>query len=286
MTKLALLVALLAGHLCGQADKPAGISVPDWVQVEANISYDTHPETVLDILQPKSPALTKRPGIIVIHGGGWIGGAKERMIGICLRYVEKGFVAANVEYRLAKTATAPAAVADVLKAAQWFRENAKRYKVDTKRIVVTGPSAGGHLALMVGLTPKSARLGPAAKVAAVVNFYGITDVADLLTGPNEREYAVSWLPEQEGRPELARRVSPMTYVRKDVPAILTVHGDVDPTVPYEHGVGLTKALRDAGADAELISVRNGKHGGFGEERTNQIYADVLKFLQKRKIIER
>jgi acetyl esterase/lipase len=284
MAKLALLVVLAAGHLLAQADKPAGMSVPDWVQVEANISYDRYPQTVLDILQPKAPALAKRPGVIVIHGGGWVGGAKERMLGTCLRYLEEGFVVANVEYRLAEVATAPAAVTDVLEAAQWFRENANRYKMDAKRIVVTGGSAGGHLALMVGMTPKSARLGPETKVAAVVNFYGITDVADLLPGPNMRKFAVTWVPERQGRVELARRVSPMTYVRKDVPAILTIHGDEDPTVPYEHGTELTRALRNADADAELISVHNGKHGGFGEEGMARIYKDVFKFLKKRKII--
>ena len=284
MAKLALLVVLAAGHLLAQAEKPIGMSVPDWVQVEANISYDRYPQTVLDILQPKSPALAKRPGVIVIHGGGWVGGAKERMLGTCLPYLEEGFVVANVEYRLAEVATAPAAVTDVLEAARWFRENANRYKVDAKRIVVTGGSAGGHLALMVGMTPKSARLGPEANVAAVVNFYGITDVADLLPGPNMREYAVAWVLEREGRLELARRVSPMSYVRKDVPAILTIHGDEDPTVPYEHGTELTRALRNAGADAELISVHNGKHGGFEEEEMTRIYKDVFKFLNRRKII--
>ena len=98
-------------------------------------------------------------------------------------------------------------------AAEWFEKNAKKYNVDTKRIVVTGGSAGGHLSLMVGMTPKSANLGPPAKVAAVVNFYGITNVGDQLGGPNMRDYAVTWVPEQSGRLELARRVSPMTYVR-------------------------------------------------------------------------
>src|SRR6185503_589158 len=150
------------------------------------------------------------PGVLVIHGGGWTGGTKEaQAVSYCMRYVEKGFVCANVEYRLAKAATAPAAVTDVLNAAQWFEENAKKYRVDTRRIVVTGESAGGHLALMVGMTPKSAKLGPTAKIAAVVNFYGITDVADQLGGPHMQDNAVTWLPEQQGRLEMASRVSPM-----------------------------------------------------------------------------
>lgn len=285
MGKLVCLVSLLAASLLGQTPPRAAVSLPDWVQREVDIAYDRYPETVLDILVPKTAPPKKRPGVIVIHGGGWVGGSREGMIrNFCLPYLEKGFVVANVEYRLARVAPAPAAVTDVLQAANWFRRNAKRYQVDSDRIVVTGGSAGGHLALMVGLTPKSAGLGPPAKVAAVINFYGITDVADQLSGPNRREYAVTWVPEQEGRLELARRVSPMTYVRKNVPPVLTIHGDADPTVPYEHGVRLTRALRDAGADAELISIRGGKHGGFSEEQMAWIYQEIFRFLQARRIL--
>lgn len=285
MGKLACLVSVLAANLIAQTPPRTTVSLPEWVQREADIAYDRYPETVLDILIPKTAPPKKRPGVLVIHGGGWVGGNREGMIrNFCLPYLEKGFVVANVEYRLAKVAPAPAAVADVLQAANWFRRNAKRYEVDTDRIIVTGGSAGGHLALMVGLTPKSAGLGPPAKVAAVINFYGITDVADQLSGPNQREYAVTWVPEQEGRLELARRVSPLTYVRKNVPPVLTIHGDADPTVPYEHGVRLTRALRDAGADAELISIRGGKHGGFSAEQMTWIYHEIFRFLQARRIL--
>ena len=73
-------------------------------QKEANIHYDKYPETVLDILQPSAPALGNRPGVIVIHGGGWVQGDKEMMLDqYCLPLVRHGLVVANVEYRLAKT---------------------------------------------------------------------------------------------------------------------------------------------------------------------------------------
>ncbi len=273
--------ALLAAAGClAQAPAPAP-AIPDNVSIQANIPYDQYKETVLDIVQLKEPAQKKRPGVLVIHGGGWVNGTKEGVFqNFCLPYVLKGFVCANVEYRLAAVAPAPAAVTDVLKAAEWFSKNADKYNVDRKKIVVTGGSAGGHLSLMVGMTPKSAKLGPRTKVAAVVNFYGITDVGDQLQGENMRKYAVTWVPEQTGRMELAERVSPITYVRKDLPAILTIHGDADQTVPYEHGVKLTKALRDAGADAELISVPQGKHG-FPKETMDQLYAQqIWPFLER------
>jgi acetyl esterase/lipase len=267
----------LALPLFAQTPAPA---LPDNVVLESNIAYGPYKETVLDILRPKETAPGKRPGVIVIHGGGWVGGTKEAQIPTCLRYVEKGFVCADVEYRLAAVATAPAAVNDVLAAARWFFKNTKKYGVDKKRIAVTGSSAGGHLSLMVGMTPKSAGLGPQAKVRAVVNFYGITDVNDQLQGENMRKYAVTWVPEQPGRTELARRVSPMTYVRRKVPPILTLHGDADQTVPYQHGVALTKALSEAGAAATLVTIPGGGHG-FPKETLDRIYErDIWPFLKK------
>jgi acetyl esterase/lipase len=116
-------------------------------QIEANIRYAPYPETVLDILQPRAPALKNRPGAIVIHGGAWVGGDKESMVDeFCLPFLKQNFVVANLEYRLAKAATAPAAVTDVLTAAKWVHDHAAEYKIDPAQIVVVGNSAGGHLA--------------------------------------------------------------------------------------------------------------------------------------------
>lgn len=274
----------LSCSLLAQQGPPA-LNAPDWVEVQANLSYSSHAETVLDIYTSKrSTAGQKKPAVIVIHGGGWVGGTKEAVFNrLCLPFLEKGYVVANVEYRLAKSALAPAAVEDVLLAAEWFRNNAAKYGVDKNKIVVTGDSAGGHLALMVGMTPKQAKFGPVGKVAAVVNFYGITDVPDQLEGEHMRQYAVTWLPASlPDRQEIARRVSPITWVRKDLPPILTIHGDADPTVPYEHGVDLTKALRDAKADAELIPVPQGVHG-FPPEKMKELFDMIFRFLEKRKI---
>src|SRR5436190_2918847 len=111
---------------------------PAWVEVRRNIPYDKYPDTKLDLLLPKSRSARRRPGVINIHGGGWMGPAAERIFErMCLPYLEKGFVVANIEYRLSGTATAPAAVRDVLAAANWFHKNARKYNVDPNRIVAT-----------------------------------------------------------------------------------------------------------------------------------------------------
>jgi acetyl esterase/lipase len=261
--------------------------VPDWVSVEANIPYSTHKETVLDIYQSKRVAKTgNRPAVIVIHGGGWVGGKKEDIFEIlCRPYLEKGFVVANVEYRLAAAALAPAAVQDVMAAAAWVRSNATRYGIDRKKIVVTGGSAGGHLALMVGLNQKKVKFGPVTKVAAIVNFYGITDVQDQLEGEHMRKYAVDWVPESlPDRQELSRRLSPIAWVRKKAPPTITIHGDADEVVPYEQGVDITKELRNTGADAELLPIHQGGHGNFPPQQLAEIYAQIFDFLGKRKIL--
>ena len=141
---------------------------------------------------------------------------------------------------------------------------------------MTGYSAGGHLALTTGMIPESAGLdrqcpgAPLPRVAAVVNWYGITDVNDLLDGANRRVYAVTWLGSLENREAVARRVSPLTYVRKDLPAILTIHGDADPVVPYTHGTRLQAALQNAGVANELVTIPKGLHGNF--PRADQLRA--------------
>lgn len=281
---LGSLIVSAAIPCLAQTNRPP-VPVPDTVTLEANIPYDQYEATILDVMSPKAATEKKRPGVIVFHGGGWIRSTKETtMNALCLPYLKQGFVVCNVEYRVAPQGIAPAAVVDALKAAKWFFDHAEKYNVDINRIVATGASAGGHLALMVGMTPESANLGVPVKVAAIVNGYGITDVADVLEGPHRQAWATQWLPEQEGRAELAKRVSPMTYVRKDLPPILTVQGTNDTTVPVEQGVKLTKALKDASVDAEMITVQNAGHG-FSPQQWPGVNEQIFAFLRKRGILQ-
>lgn len=279
---LPIVLAACFGVNCG-----AAVKAPDWVKVESDLSYGTHAENKLDVYQSKRQAASgKVPAVILIHGGGWVDGSKEAVFELfALPWLEKGFTVFNVEYRMAKTAVAPAAVEDVLLAAEWVRGNAAKYGIDKNKIIASGDSAGGHLALMVGLTPKQAKLGPVGKIAAVVNWYGITDLQDQLEGQNQRNYAVAWVPaSMPDRQELARRVSPITWAAKNDPPVLTIHGDEDNVVPYDHGVNMTKTLRAAGSDAELIPVTHGGHGGFSKEQNASLWQLIFNFLEKRKLL--
>lgn len=260
-----------------------GLALAADYQIQGNVHYDRYPETVLDIVQPRAPALANRPGVIVIHGGGWVDGDKEKMLEpFCLPLIQRDFVTANVEYRLAKVAPAPAAAQDVLNAAKWFHDHAAEYRVDPSRILVLGESAGGELALLTAMLPAGNPFGPATRIAAVLDFVGIADVESQLTGPNRQPYAAEWIPDGPDRMTLARQLSPITYIRKGLPPVLAIHGDSDTVVPYDQSVRLTKALKSAGDDSELITVPGGKHGLTTDEMA-KLWPQIFRWLKKHKI---
>lgn len=227
------------------------------------------------------------PTLMYIHGGGWVFGDKGGAANLFLPYIERGWNVVNVEYRMAGTSPAPAAVEDVRCALRWMYRNASEYHIDTSRIVVSGHSAGGHLALMVGMLPSGSDLDsacpadaaePPLKVAAIVNWYGISDVNEILSGADRKTYAVAWIGSQPEKEERALRVSPITYVRADLPPIITIHGDHDPTVPYSQAVHLRDALNKAGVSNELVTVPNGSHGSFSDDQTHEAFEHIWKFL--------
>jgi acetyl esterase/lipase len=174
----------------------------------------------------------------------------------------------------------------------------KNYNFDTTRIVLTGGSAGGHLALITGMLPAHSIFDrqcptnddirwteatePQAKVAAIINWYGITDVAELIQGPNAKHYAVEWFGSMSNRQELARDVSPINYVRAGVPPIITIQGDEDDIVPYNQAVRLHAALDSVGVSNQLVTIRGGKHGGFNRQDLVKSFSAIRAFLRKNK----
>jgi acetyl esterase/lipase len=264
-------------------------------RVVPNVTYHVanNHENKLDLYLPAN-ASGPVPVLMMIHGGGWVAGTKESQFLRAMPYLEMGWAVVNVTYRLVQVSRAPAAVEDCLCALQWIARNAENYRFDLSRIVTTGNSAGGHLALTTGMVPASAGLGrectsgsftgppslPSVEVAAIINWYGITDVGDLMRGPNTKGYAVQWLGGLSNRAEVARQASPLTYVRPGLPPVLTIHGDADPIVPYQQGVRLHHALESAGVASELHTVPGGGHGGFDTAETLAIYATIKQFLDR------
>lgn len=258
----------------------------------------------LDVYQPRA-AVGPSPTLIYFHGGGWTNGSKESSALTFLPYLEMGWAVVNVAYRLADVAHAPAAVEDCRCALRWVYRNAEEYNFDLDAIVVTGNSAGGHLSLTTGMLPGSAGLDrqcpgnrrrawstgetstAVLKVAAIINWYGITDVVDLIDrtpGPSG-SFTEAWLGSRTDRADVARRVSPLTHVRSGLPPVLTVHGEDDPIVPHEHAVRLHDALEAAGVPNELVTVRGGGHGGFPEAENVRIYQAIRRFLRTHDVLK-
>src|SRR4029078_5944640 len=122
------------------------------------------------------------------------------------------------------------------------------------------------------------------KVAAIIDFFGITDLDDMLEGPNKRPfpercpYTTQWIGNQPNRADLAKAASPLTYVRGGVPPTISIHGDADPLVPYAHSVRLQEALQKAGVAHEMITVPGGGHGNFSTAEWQRAFAAIDKFL--------
>lgn len=285
------LLGLAVPGLVAQSEPlTAGVKLASGHRVVPNITYLTASgyDAKMDLYVSRAPS--PAPTLVYIHGGGWVGGSKESSVLQLMPYLAAGWTVANVEYRLGRHALAPAAVEDTRCALRWVIGRAKDYNVDTTRIVLSGHSAGGHLALTTGILPVSAGLDRQCvgmseiKVAAIVNWYGITDVVDLLDGANLKPYAVGWLGSLPNREEVARRVSPLQYLRPGLPPTITIHGDADPTVPYQHAVQLRDALTKAGVPNELVTVPGGGHGGFSAEWNLRAYAAIESFLKRSGVI--
>lgn len=267
-----------------------------------NITYATanNTELKLDLYLPRDRSVPL-PTLILFHGGGWVAGMKERNVFWLLPYLSMGWAVINVEYRIAQNSLAPAAVEDCRCALRWATDNAGRYNLDASKFVLTGTSAGGHLALITGMLPAlnvfdrqcptndSTRWAkgtePETKVAAIVNWFGITEVADLLDGPHAKHYAIEWFGSMSNRLELARQVSPLNYVRAGLPPIITIHGDQDNIVPYHHAVQLHAALDKAGVPNQLVTIRGGKHGGFNRQDFVNSFATIREFLRKNSVLK-
>jgi len=276
----------LAQRPAGDAASFAGYLSTGY-RVTPNITYMTASgmELKLDFYRP-AQASGPLPTAIFMHGGGYrVTSRKEASSLSVMPYLQMGWNAVNVEYRGSGIALAPAAVEDARCALRWVIRNAKEYSVDTERIVVTGQSAGSHLAWMTGLAPESAGFdrncpGPEPlKVAAVVSWYGVFDYTTLVDDLT-RDYAVTWIGGQPNRKEVAARVSPMTYVRAGVPPVIAIHGDADPIVPYEQEVRGIEALKKVGVTAELVTIPGGKHGNFERDQVLRAWTAIEAFLAK------
>jgi acetyl esterase/lipase len=234
-----------------------------------------HERHKLDLHLPET-ADGALPLIIWVHGGGWQNGSKDGCPPLRGGYIERGYAVASINYRLSGQAVFPAQIEDCKAAIRWLRSHAKEYGLDAKRFGVWGSSAGGHLVALIGMSGEmkefdvGAHLDQSSRVQAVCDYYGPTDFAVFVTTPGYELHATVDAPEAKliGGAVLenkakAARVNPITYVSKDDPPFLIVHGDQDPTVPINQSQLLFEALKKTGVSAHFHTIHGAGHGGPG-----------------------
>jgi acetyl esterase/lipase len=269
--KLLFSIALAASL---NAQQPLLPKIPDDLTLEPGVAYaQADPQQAMDILRPRE-ASTRRPAVLCIHGGGFRAGSRKGYLAQCIRLAQHGYVAATADYRLAPKAQFPAAVNDVKAAVRYLRANAARLGIDPERIGVMGGSAGGHLALFLGVTGGVQEFegdGPnrdqSSRVSCVVSWYGPSDLTKSYgRSVDTAEVLPLFL---GGDVNQARQkhiqASPLYWVTPEAPPTLAIQGTRDRYVNYEQSVWIIDRLLAAGVPAELETIEGADHGFKGAD---------------------
>lgn len=224
------------------------------------------------------------PLVVFLHGGGWISGDRTMYRDEAIWLVPQGYACACIDYRLAPLYPFPTPVADCQAFIRYVREGAQALAVDPNRITAMGNSAGGHLALMLGLCPRDLdRNGAAAeRVNSVVDICGIAD----LRNPQVEHFPISMsFLEQfmdggyQGREELWTEASPMTYLDEGQGRYLILHGTEDDVVPVSQSERLAEQLTTKGLPNRFVPLQGEMHS-FTHSGWNQIRTEYTQFLSQ------
>jgi acetyl esterase/lipase len=250
--------------------EPLPSAVPDSLKAEENITYGktTEQELKMDVYRPKEGG-ESLPACVLVHGGGWTGGDKEKFTPLAIALAQKGYVVANIEYRLAGVAKYPAGVQDCFLAVRFVRANAKRFGLDPARIGCWGGSAGGHLVGLLAGADKFDKFitgdlkDTSAAVQATCIMAGPTDLAnekfvEALRRAKEKSNSYVWLGKlYDDAPDLYREASPITYFSNTTGPVLFLTGDLDN--PDRDTAGMEK-LKTLGVPTKQVVLKDAKHG--------------------------
>lgn len=233
----------------------------------------------LDIYYPEQPATAPLPLIVHIHGGGWMGGNKYPCD--ARRMTTQGYIVASVEYRFSQTAKFPAQVQDCQAAIRWLRANAQHYHIDVEKVGVMGGSAGGHLSALVGVTGGKHVFAPIGgneeqsdAVQCVCDIFGPKNFGSVMEQAekdknvkNVFKFNTPSDPYSEliganlSDKEKTAAVSPITYVDKNSPPFLILHGTHDALVPFAQSEEFATAMEKQGRQVWLQKFPGAGHGG-------------------------
>jgi acetyl esterase/lipase len=238
------------------------------------------------LLDLRVPMNAQRPPLVVwIHGGGWVGGDKEKCR-ICW-LARKGFAVASINYRLLKDAIFPAQIHDCKAAIRWLRANEERYGYDASRIGAAGSSAGGHLSALLGTTggiqelegAVGGNLAESSRVQAVVSISGLSDLETSYASHPDPRVALLIGGTPAEQPERSLSASPLHFVGSDASPLLLIHGEKDPIVDPQQAVQLHRAYQNAKLDSWLEMIPGTGHMDLSL-RDARIRALIEKFLTR------
>jgi acetyl esterase/lipase len=280
--------------------EPSPPDAPEGVEVIRDLGFTETPDGVLtlDIYRPIERSDSPLPVIVFLFGGGWEMGNKHQ-VGLMgfETLAQHGYAVISIDYRFSSVAIFPAQINDSKAAIRWVRMFAEEYQLDGNRIGVVGPSAGGHLAALLGTSggvkALEGSLPPviddpeASRVQAVVDFFGPTDMLqanahrynDFLDWDAPDSPAAKLLggPLQE-QPVMAALANPISYITANDPPFLIIHGDEDSIVPLHQSELLYNALLQAGVESELVVVEGGGHGYGGDFFSDKLVKKTLEFF--------
>lgn len=236
-----------------------GLGLPDVAPTTFAYQDVDGAELLLDVLKPPGPG--PWPGVVVVHGGAWRGGTRTEFGGLSRYLVDRGFVVASLDYRLAPRWPYPAAAEDVAAGVEALKAHAGDIGLDATRLVLLGRSAGGQLALLAGYTARDP------SIRGVVSFYAPTDLVYGYEHPADPrvfdstgvlvDYIGGHLIAKQGQ---YRAASPIAYVSRATPPTLLIHGTPDELVDKEQSRRLARRLAAAGVAHLLIELPWASHG--------------------------
>jgi acetyl esterase/lipase len=256
------------------------------VRVEEQVVFGTGGGRDLhcDVFHPPVEG-TGRPAVLLVHGGAWMHGDRTQLRGYGILLARYGIVCVASEYRLSGEAQWPAQIHDVKAALRWLRANAERLGVDATRIIVSGNSAGAHLALMLAGLPSGEQDGDGGNpgvptdVAAVIAIYPPTE----LRRGRHLDDPISLLLGPDANRELEAAASPIKYVHPGYPPTMLVHGNADEIVPVEASFAMYHALVEAGAPVELHVFDGEAHAFDTNPALGRQVADLIALFIERKV---
>lgn len=257
------------------------------VRTETGVSYlpAGRAEKADLYLPPKFEEGKKYPGVLIIHGGGWSGGKRDaaREINIGTTLASNGYVCMSIDYLLHDAASAkpcwPQNLHDCKTAVRWLRANREKLHLDPDRIGVIGGSAGGHLSCLVGYTQAKDGLDPAGPYAdqscavnCVVDLYGPVEFSERDVTPLRKTRAEA--------PQLYKAFTVLTYLDKNDPPTLILHGTADTTVPLSQSELLATSLQALGIEHQLVVVAGAPHTFHLQPKEKDLRPVVLEFFAK------